>query len=56
MSQQALSKARSHFDHSPFELIFRDLVQQRYCGEHEIHLWHDYQPGFPESYNMVNRA
>jgi hypothetical protein len=43
MSQQALSKARSHFDHSPFELIFRDLLQQRYCGEHEIHLWHDYQ-------------
>jgi hypothetical protein len=43
MSQQALSKARSHFDHSPFELIFRDLVQQRYCGEHEISLWHGYQ-------------
>jgi hypothetical protein len=43
MSQQALSKARSHFDHSPFESIFRDLAQQRYCGEHEINLWHDYQ-------------
>ncbi|MDR2522837.1 MAG: IS4 family transposase [Synergistaceae bacterium] len=43
MSQQALSKARSHFDHSPFELIFRDLVLQRYCEEHEINLWHGYQ-------------
>jgi hypothetical protein len=43
MSQQALSKARSHFDHSPFELIFRDLVEQRYCGDHEIKLLHGYQ-------------
>jgi hypothetical protein len=43
MSQQALSKARSHFDYSPFELIFRDLVEQRYSCEHEINLWHGYQ-------------
>jgi hypothetical protein len=43
MTQQAMSKARSHLDHSPFERIFRDIVEQRYCGEHEINLWHDYQ-------------
>jgi hypothetical protein len=43
MTQQALSKARSHFDHSPLELIFRDLVEQRYSGEHNINLWRDYQ-------------
>lgn len=43
MTQQAMSKARSHFDHSPFELLFRDIVEQRYCGEHEINLWHGYQ-------------
>jgi hypothetical protein len=43
MSQQAFSKARSHIDHSPFELLFRDLVQLRYCGEHEISLLHGYQ-------------
>jgi hypothetical protein len=43
MSQQALSKARSHFNHSPFELMFRDLVRQRYCGEHKISLLHGYQ-------------
>jgi hypothetical protein len=43
MSQQAFSKARSHFDHSPFESLFRDLVQLRYCGEHEIGVLHDYQ-------------
>jgi hypothetical protein len=43
MSQQAFSKARSHFDHSPFESLFRDLVQLRYCGEHEVGLLHGYQ-------------
>jgi hypothetical protein len=43
MSQQGFSKARSHIDHSPFELLFQDLVQLRYCGEHEISLLHDYQ-------------
>jgi hypothetical protein len=42
MTQQATSKARSHFDHSPFESLFRDLVQQRYCGEYEINLCHGY--------------
>ena len=43
MTQQALSKARSHFDHSPFEFFFRDLVQMRFCGEHEIRLFHNFQ-------------
>jgi hypothetical protein len=43
MSQQAFSKARSHMNHSPFELLFRDLVELRYCGEHEISLLYGYQ-------------
>ena len=43
MSQQALSKARSHFDHSPFEKMFRSIVEMRYCGEHEIATLHGYQ-------------
>jgi len=43
MSQQAFSKARSHFDHSPFEYFFRDQVRRRFCGEHEIRLLHDFQ-------------
>ncbi|GHV42295.1 hypothetical protein FACS1894187_24480 [Synergistales bacterium] len=43
MSQQALSKARSHFDHSPLESVFRDLVRQRYRGEHEISLMYGCQ-------------
>lgn len=43
MSQQALSKARSHFDHSPFETIFRNTVHMRYCEGHDIALLHGYQ-------------
>ena len=36
MNQQALSKARSHFEHSPFEKMFRATVEMRYCREHKI--------------------
>jgi hypothetical protein len=43
MSQQALSKARSHFDHSPFEKMFRSIVEMRYCGEHKIATLYGYQ-------------
>jgi hypothetical protein len=43
MSQQAFSKARSHFDHSPFEYFFRDQILRRFCGEHEIRLLNDFQ-------------
>ena len=42
-SQQALSKARSHFNHSPFEKMFRACVEMRYCGKHEIAKLHGYQ-------------
>ncbi|MDR2528022.1 MAG: hypothetical protein LBD04_03250, partial [Synergistaceae bacterium] len=38
INQQALSKARSHFDHSPFEKMFRAVVEMRYCGEHAVRL------------------
>ena len=43
MSQQALSKARSHFDHSPFEKMFRATVEMRYCGDHKIATLHGCQ-------------
>lgn len=43
MSQQALSKARSHFDHSPFQGLFDVVNGMRYCGEHEIRRWNGYQ-------------
>jgi hypothetical protein len=43
MSQQAFSKARSHMNHSPLESLFRDLVELRYCGKHEISTLYGYQ-------------
>jgi hypothetical protein len=43
MSQQAFSKARSHFDHSPFEYFFRDQVRRRFSEGHEIQLLHGFQ-------------
>ena len=33
MTQQALSKARSHFDHSPFQEAFNATVNAEYCLE-----------------------
>lgn len=36
MSQQAVSKARSHFDHTPFEGMFRLTVEERYGKWHKI--------------------
>jgi hypothetical protein len=36
-------KARSHFDHSPFEKMFRRIVWRQYRGEYEIDLWNDWK-------------
>ena len=33
MTQQALSKARSHFDHTPFSKAFYALVDEEYCED-----------------------
>ena len=35
MTQQALSKARSHFDHSPFQEAFNATVNAEYCLEND---------------------
>jgi hypothetical protein len=43
MSQQALSKARSHFDHSPFEGMFRKIVSMRYSFGKKVRKWQGYQ-------------
>lgn len=43
MSQQAFSKARSHFDHTPFEKMFRRIVQIQYGGEYETDLWNGWR-------------
>ena len=42
ISQQALSKARSHFDHSPFEKMTRSLVEEEYSGRHPLERWNGY--------------
>jgi len=42
MSQQALSKARGHFDHSPFEEMARKHVEIEYGGEYPLPTWNGY--------------
>ena len=42
MSEQALSKARNHFDHSPFETMVRRLVSEEYSGKNSTLTWHGY--------------
>jgi hypothetical protein len=42
MSEQAFSKARNHFDHSPFEDMFRGAVEEEYSGTYEIQTWNGY--------------
>ena len=42
ISQQSLSKARSHFDHSPFEKMARELVSLEYGGNFPLRTWNGY--------------
>ena len=42
ISQQAFSKLRMNFDHSPFEKMVRLLVIKEYSGVYELPLWHGY--------------
>jgi len=42
MTQQALSKARSRFDHSPFEEMTRELVKKEYGGGYALSAWNGY--------------
>lgn len=40
MTQQAFSKARSHFSHLPFETMVRVTTQAQYSEECELKKWH----------------
>jgi len=40
ISQPAFTKLRANFDHTPFEIILRELVGEEYSGRHELPLWH----------------
>jgi len=42
ISQQSFSKARSHFDHSPFEKMTRRLVSLEYGGDFPLETWNGY--------------
>ena len=42
MSQQAISAARSRFDHSPFEKMVREHVEVEYSGEYPLPTWQGY--------------
>lgn len=42
ISQQAFSKLRMNFDHSPFEKMVREAVKKEYSGEYELPLWQGY--------------
>ena len=42
ISQQAFSKLRMNFDHSPFEKMVRALVSEEYSGQYELTMWHGY--------------
>ncbi len=42
MSQQAFSKLRSNFDHSPFVAMHKALVRKEYSGEYDLPLWNGY--------------
>ena len=42
ISQQAFSKLRMNFDHTPFEKMVREAVKMEYSGKHELPLWYGY--------------
>ena len=42
ISEQAFSKLRMNFDHSPFEKMVRELVESEYGGEYELPTWNGY--------------
>ena len=42
MSEQAFSKARNLFDHSPFETMVRELVKEEYSNPNHLPKWNGY--------------
>jgi len=42
ISQQAFSKLRMNFDHSPFEKMVRETIKTEYSGEYELPLFQGY--------------
>jgi hypothetical protein len=42
MSQQAFSKLRANFNHSPFVAMLDAIVAEEYSGKHELPLWNGF--------------
>ena len=42
MSQQAFSKQRANFDHTPFVAMLGEIVGEEYSGKYELPLWNGY--------------
>jgi hypothetical protein len=42
ISQPAFTKLRAKFDHTPFEIILRDLVGEEYSSRYELPLWNGF--------------
>jgi len=42
ITQQAFSKLRANFDHTPFEVMTRRLVFKEYSGAYELPIWRGY--------------
>jgi len=42
MSQQAFSKLRSNYDHSPFVAMHKAIVKKEYSGDDELSQWNGY--------------
>lgn len=43
MSEQAFSKARNHFDHTPFETMMRETVAEQYSGQYDLAEWNGWK-------------
>jgi len=57
ISQQAFSKLRMNFDHSPFETMVRGLVSKEYSGQYDLPLWNGYHIfGIDGSYLQLPRV
>jgi len=39
ISQPAFTKLRAQFDHTPFEIMVRDVVEEEYSGRYELPKW-----------------
>ena len=57
MSQQAFSKLRMNFDHTPFVSLHNTIVKHEYSGEYELPLWNGYHIfGIDGSYLQLPRT